>query len=471
MYKVELSLAKNHKIHIKSNHPDYLKTMIGEFSVHAQNYYFSPKYRSGIWNGKINFISNNGLIAYGLLSDFMNVHRKLFPDLKIIAEKEVKEIYKGEKLEIKYDLKYKPRFYQQEAVEACLKYTKGIIVSSTASGKSLSIAYILKILLDNKKIKNGLIVVPNKNLVRQFKNDLIDYGMNENSIGQVYGESKEWNKTIVISTWQTLMNNHKMLELFDIIIGDETHKNKALELKKIFSKAKMKYKFGFTGTMPTHLTDIYNVKSFIGPVLKEYKSGLLAEKEFISRCNVKVIEMDYNDIISSSYNGIKDEIFNKEKRLKLIEKIIKNVDDNILLLVSQISEGKKLEKLVHRKCKNKIGVFLSGKDNIDLREEWRQKIIKSKNIAVIATFQIYQEGVNIPNLKYLIPVSSTKSKIRIIQSIGRVLRLFKNKKDGGVVFDIHDNVKYLKSHGNNRIKYYEEEGFNIEYFKEKEFVI
>jgi superfamily II DNA or RNA helicase len=283
-------------------------------------------------------------------------------------------------------------------------------------------------------------------------------------IGKVYTGFKEWDRHIVISTWQSLKNNHSMLNMFHVVIGDECHQVKATELKKIFSKVKAQYRIGFTGTLPNNITELYNIKSFLGPVLREYPSGLLAEQGFISKCNVKIIRLDYTNIEGNIYRDIKKEVFYTTKRLELIGDIVKKAEENILLLVSYIPEGKKLVDVLNR-LTNKEVIFLSGKDKVNLREEWRQKMIKEKNIALIATYGIFQQGINIPNLKYAMLASPVKSKIRTLQSVGRTLRLHENKKDGAVIYDIIDNVKFLKKHGKKRIEYYETEGFDIEEIK------
>jgi superfamily II DNA or RNA helicase len=433
-----------------------------EFAIHVTNYFFMGKYKAGMWDGKSHFITEAGFLPYGLLLDFMKTHKKLYPKLPLLPDSGVKALFKGPVLTPKYDLKYEPRPYQKESIETTLKYTKGIIRSATASGKSLVISYIIKTLLENTKItnvKNALIVVPSTSLVEQFYEDMIDYGISSEIIGKVYAKYKEWEKPIVISTWQTLRNNLDMLPLYGAIIGDECHQNKAHELKKIFSKTKAQYRLGLTGTLPTHITDLYNVKSYLGPILKEYPSGLLAEQGYIAKCKVKVHRLKYPKLQNNTYMGIKDEVFHDRERLELIGKIVNNIKDNVLLLVTYKAEGEKLKKLLNRRTKREI-VFLSGDDKTEIREEWRQKMIKEKNIALIATYGIFQQGINIPNLKHAVFSSPSKSKIRVLQSVGRTLR--EHNKEKAHIYDIIDECKFLLKHGEFRLNYYENEGFEIE---------
>jgi len=464
-YKVELNLGNNYKIRVKSNSSEYMKAMKKEFSPHAKDYFWSGKYKSGMWDGRIRFITDANLMPFGLLLDFLRIHKRLFPDMPIEPDEGVKNLFKGDNLDIKFDLSLQPRPYQKETVETTLNRTKGIIRSATASGKSLAISYIIKNLLDNRpitKVRRGLVVVPSTQLVEQFKNDMIDYGLPGQYIGKVYTGHKEWDNAIVITTWQTLKNNHDKIAMYDCMIGDECHQNKAHELKAIFAKSRARYRLGFTGTLPNHITELYNIKAFLGPVLKEYPSGLLAEQGYIAKCNVKAIQLDYPlGLEQNNYKGIKDEVFNNQFRLKFIAELVNKLDDNILLLVSYIDEGDKLLKLLNRYTDKEV-VFLSGKDKTNVREEWRQKMMNGNNIALIATYGIFQQGINIPNLKYAMLASPTKSKIRTLQSIGRTLRIHENKEDGAVIFDIWDDVKFLGKHGEKRIQYYETEGFNIE---------
>ena len=473
-YDVKLVLYR--KIRIKILPQDgvdcskFMKEMKKAFTHKVKGYFWSPKYRSGMWNGESSLITDTGTFPYGLLPDFLREAKK-FPEVKIEVDQEVKDLFKGDDLDINFNLALFPYPYQKEAAEYCLKYTKGIIRSSTASGKSLIISYILKALLDNRditKVRRALIIVPSKQLVEQFYTDMQEYGLNEKYIGRIYDKIKnkptQWEKTIVITTWQSLKNNMERINDYDAIIGDEVHQVKAHELKKIFSKSPARYRLGFTGTMPTDTLDILNTKAFIGPVLRDYSSGLLGEQGYIAKCNVKVLNIEYPlGIEGQYYDDVKKETFEHKFRMELIKDIVNHVDSNILLLVGYIREGKQLLNYLGNYTKRDV-VFLSGSDDVDYREDWRQKMIKEENIALIATYGIFQQGINIPTLKYLVLAAPFKSKIRVLQSIGRTLRKNENKKDGAFVFDIIDSVKYLRNHGNKRILFYESEGFDVKEF-------
>jgi len=460
--EVKLIMKDKKKIRIRTNSRKYITSMIDSFTKHVSGYYHMPLYRSGQWNGKTCMINGtNHSFPYGLLIDYIRFHKAIWPEVKLEISEDVKKIFRGFPLEIKYDLKLQPRPYQKESIESCLKYAKGIIRSATASGKSAVISYVIKNLLDNKLAKKALIVVPSLSLIEQFHSDMVDYGI-KYSIGKVYADSHKWDEDIVISTWQSLSKNHKMLKNYDIVIVDETHLCKSRELKKIMSLSTAHYKFGFTGTLHSNELDNWNTKAYIGPILKDYPSGLLADQGFISKCNVKAILMNYLHPPKGTYLEIKDIIFRNQFRLKFIANLVESLDHNVLLLVGLLDEGHMLKKCLEKYTKKEV-VFLSGKDNIETREDWRQQMMQGKtNIALIATYGIMAQGVNIPNLKYMIMASPFKAKIRVLQSIGRTLRLHENKQEGSFIFDICDQVRFLKKHGEIRHKFYQTEKFNIE---------
>jgi superfamily II DNA or RNA helicase len=97
------------------------------------------------------------------------------------------------------------------------------------------------------------------------------------------------------------------------------------------------------------------------------------------------------------------------------------------------------------------------------REFWRAECEKRKNIILIATYGLLQSGTNIKSLKYILLASPFKSKIRVLQSIGRSLRKHSDKTDGAIIYDIIDNCKILDDHGRKRLKYYELEDFDIKH--------
>jgi len=461
-----LNIKSYKKLYIQLVSDEYgvLQKVKEHFTTYKEGFLYSPKYKSGLWDGTITVFNwAHKTLPYGLLLETIKFIKKEYPNTRIIVDDDVTAMFKGVEIPYKYDLSLKPREYQRDCIESCLRYSKGIIVSSTASGKSLLIAYIIKHLLDNKICKKALIIVPTIQLVSQFYSDLNDYGLGDYTIGVVWSKVKEWDKSITISTWQSLSNHHEMLSIFDCVICDETHLSRAREIMTILRKATNAfYRLGFTGTMPTSILDNWNIKSFLGPIIREYGPGQLSQLGFVSKCNVHIYNIKYPDEFSGSYSEVQDMVFSNRFRLATIRNMIEECDNSVLILVGKVDkEGKVLQSYLSEHLSDREVFFIWGDTPVKEREYWRKEMENRRNIVLIATYQIFATGINIPSLKYLILASPYKSKIRVLQSIGRTLRLHAEKLNGSHVYDIIDHTKYFLDHGTKRAQYYSSEGFNI----------
>ena len=460
---ITIKKLTNTRIQIDTTDYTYLRQLKDYFTDHVDGYFFMPKFQSGFWNGKISLFSpTNRSLPYGLLGDWMIFHKKNFRAVPYVLEDDVKNLFKGCSLPPVYDLSLFPYDYQEDCIKIALKYARGILRVATAAGKSLIISYIIKTLIENDITKSHLIIVPTIGLVEQFYGDMSEYGIDSNIIGRVYEKYKEFDKEIVISTWQTLSKNHDKLKRYECVVVDECHGAKAHEIATILKKCETAtYRLGLTGTLPSSKLDLWNVKSYLGPILREYSSGELAERGYISKCNIKVINIEYSTDYDGAYDEVKDMVFTNEFRLSLIHKLVHDSDHNILLLVGKVEkEGDFLKRYLEGSEKEVI--FLSGRNKVEDREYWRKECMQRDNIALIATYGIFQLGINIPNLKYIILAAPFKSKIRVLQSIGRSLRVFANKADGAVIYDIADDVKYLDDHSTKRLRHYDLEKFGVE---------
>jgi len=263
------------------------------------------------------------------------------------------------------------------------------------------------------------------------------------------------------------INNNNNYIANDIVVSN-CHSAKAHEIKKILNLCtNADYRLGFTGTMPLPPLDIWNVKSYLGPIIREYGAGQLGKEGYISKANIIIVDIKYQNDYKGTYNEVKDEIFKNPFRLKVLKEIIRSTKGNILLLVGKVEkEGTLLKEYLetqvdfHDTLKKDI-VFLHGSTKVQEREYWRKECEKRKNIVLIATYGIFQQGINIPSLKYIVLASPYKSKIRVLQSIGRGLRNHKSKKDGAYIYDIFDDCKYLYDHGVKRERHYNSEGFEL----------
>lgn len=189
----------------------------------------------------------------------------------------------------------------------------------------------------------------------------------------------------------------------------------------------------------------------------------MKDRGYIAECNIHAIHLKYNKKFEGEYNKVKDEIFQMDYRLDLIQKITDIVDGNVLILVGKVEkEGEFFKSYMSaRNYTKKEVIFISGETKPSEREYWRKELSNRKNVIVIATYPVFQMGVNIPSLKNIIFAAPFKSKIRVLQSIGRSLRLHTDKVNGAYIFDIIDSASPFRSYGNKRLKYYMSEGFGV----------
>ena len=480
---IQIGIHKSNPLRIQINTEDYkyLKELNEYFSEKVPNYFFMPQYRSGGWDGTVSMFNKlSRTIPYGLLFDLIKFHKEYedAPELKVAPD--VKRMFKGSKLKPVYDLSLYPYDYQEDCIDAALQHTKGLIRVATAGGKSLIIAYVIKTLAEKFTYKKNksIIIVPTKDLMTQFVENLLEYGIDESHVGTAFAHSKQFDKDIVISTWQTLSRNHDKLPLYNTLIVDEVHGAKSHEVKKIVSKAKSaKYRLGFTGTLHSGKLDNWNVKAFLGPVLRDYSAGKLAEMGHIAKCSVNVLNIEYENAktrFDGDYNDVKDILFTNNYRLDVLRHLVQGLDATVLLLVGKVEkEGVILKEYFEaHKARGNIDkevVFLSGKTSTDEeREFWRLEASKRKDLIVIATYGIFQLGINIPPLKYLVLAAPFKSKIRVLQSIGRTLRKHTEKVSGAQIFDLVDVTKYFEDHGLKRLRHYYSEKFEVNEYMLKE---
>ena len=89
---------------------------------------------------------------------------------------------------------------------------------------------------------------------------------------------------------------------------------------------------------------------------------------------------------------------------------------------------------------------------------------QQKDIIIIAISKIFSTGINIKNLHYIVFAGGGKAKIKIVQSIGRGLRLHSDKKEL-IIFDIADNLRYGQRHIEQRLSLYDSEHINYSFMQ------
>jgi superfamily II DNA or RNA helicase len=369
-------------------------------------------------------------------------------------------------------LKFNLRNYQEASVQAALENGRGVIILPTAAGKTLTIASLIAAIHSFYKTYKILIIVPNIQLIKQTYTDFIEYGIEEENISKWSGDDiPNLNCNIVIAGTQILQSQFKehkeFLQSINVLIIDECHKvRKGNAINDIIKIINTPHKFGFTGTMPPDKVDQWNIIGKLGPILYEEKSYNLRDSKQIASAIIHILAFNYinNPQLSrassssptKAYEEELDFIINSTSRNNKISKICQTTDKNTLIMVERINHGELLYNILKEQCVEKQIYFIQGSVDVEVREEVRTLMEQQNNVVCVAISKVFAEGINIKNLHYIIFAASRKAKIKILQSIGRGLRLHPEKKLL-VIFDIADNLRYGNKHLKERIKLYDSE--------------
>ena len=453
------------------------------FTFEVPGFKFMPQYRNRMWDGKIRLFSSvTGEIYVGLLE-----YIKGFCDRNQIdyileegVENErniVREVVRNfiRSLKPKSQGKsLKVRDYQIDAVHHCIARNRALIVSPTASGKSLVI-YSLVRYYHMMGLKT-LILVPTTSLVEQMYTDFEDYGWSSGTYCQkVYqGHDRKVTKDIVISTWQSVYKMPtKYFEDFGCVIGDEAHLFKAKSLTGIMTKLHTcKYRFGLTGTLDGTQTHQLVLEGLFGPVEKVVTTKELIEKKTLADLKIKCIILKHENVrVRMEYAEELEYIVTHKGRQDFVINLLKHLKGNTLCLFQLVEKhGKPLHEAAEKTITDRNVYFVYGGTGTDTREEIRGLIENAKDSIVIASYGTFSTGINIRNIHNIVLASPSKSKIRVLQSIGRGLRQG-DTKDSVIIFDIADDLTFRNqsnftlNHFQERINIYNAEQFNYEISK------
>ena len=478
----EITVQKLNSVYLHiTAEADIRRELSDYFSFEVPGYRFTPQFRNRVWDGKIRLYSYaTGQLYVGLYPYLKDWCKK--KDVHIVESSEILAYSRHTAADIdglieSYDISITPRDYQIAAFKFALEYERGLVLSPTASGKSLIIYMLCRHYL-NMINNNILIIVPTTSLVEQLYKDFKDYGYDvETNVSRKYhGYDIDEDKRIVISTWQSLYKlPKKFFEDYGAVIGDEAHLFKAVSLTKIMTKlTDCKYRIGLTGTLDDSKTHKLVLQGLFGMVNKVVSTTELIERKQLANLKIKCLNLKYPETEAKKVYGVKyfeelEYLTQNTARNKYIRNLALALNGNTLCLFQLVEKhGEILYKLIKEKVDPKRKVFfVYGGTETNDREQIRAITEKSDNAIIIASFGTFSTGINIRNLHNIVFSSPSKSPIRILQSIGRGLRVGDNK-DSATVYDISDDLTYKDkknftlTHFQERVNIYNREGFDYE---------
>ena len=477
----DVIIEKKNEVFVKLHcEPHILYELQPYFTFEVESAKFMSQYRSRHWDGKIRLLSTHtGEIYVGLLDkviDKLSLHNYTyeFRENKFYGQPyEINETisYEGVKDYMSSICSHSPRQYQIEGVYDALRHNRKLLISPTASGKSLMIYSIVRYYVD--KGQKILLVVPTTSLVEQMYKDFQDYGWDADSYcHRIYsGREKTNEHPVTITTWQSVYKlERSFFEDYGVIIGDEAHLFKSKSLVEIMTKLHhAKYRFGFTGTLDGTQTHKWVLEGLFGPSYKVTKTDELMRQGHLSQLDIQCIVLKHPPQKFEKYEDEIQYLISHEQRNKFITNLSLDLKGNTLVLFSRVeAHGAILyEKINNIKRNDRKVFFIHGGVDTEERELVREITERETNAIIVASYGTFSTGINIRNLHNVIFASPSKSRIRNLQSIGRVLRKGKNKTKA-VLYDIADDISYKSTknytlnHLIERIKIYNEENFNYD---------
>lgn len=467
-------------------HPDHLGFFYEDYGVHAPGYFFNPKFKLGAWDGKIRFFHKTGKTYVNLLEEVIPKVVGLGYRIKVMDSRDsisvqpdpIDNDFFSNILDPEKEEPWEFRPYQVNMVNALLENGGGVGIAGTGAGKT-SLCAALALAYERAGNLRSIIIVPDKNLTDQTHREYQFFGVD---VGEYSGERKDLNHQHVVSTWQSLKNNPKIIQSFDVIIVDECQGLKGNVLTKLLNEygKDIPYRFGVTGTLPKEKTDALAVKVAVGLVQYTIPAHVLIEQGYLAKLQIDIMQLkdnfetqyeqyleDFDPSLGEkklTYTQFKDSYFpdwtaeknflqTEKDRLAWIMEYIEIKRDmgkgNVLCLVNGVRFGKKLAGLIEG------AIFVYGQDRMKSRKEVYGMFKEHDNLVVIATVHIASTGLDIKRIFNLMYIDVGKSFIRTIQTIGRGLRKAVDK-DSVHVTDICSDLKYSKRHLRERIKFYNE---------------
>lgn len=478
--------------------------MYDHFAFRPEGYKFMPAFKNKIWDGYIRLFDTRsrslplGLIprlekyadALGVDVDFSK-YTNQSGDPEVTLE-QVQQFADSLNIHSK-GKKITPHDYQIDAAYQAIKTGRMVAIAPTSAGKSLILYVFINWYYRNQdlfKVIKGenkiLLVVPSIQLVHQMFDDFSDYASEDvDNNPEDYchlimgGKDKMSPKPVLISTWQSLQAMAKdkarqdYFKQFNVVAVDEVHSAKGKVLTSILDLCVNAHtRIGVTGTLDgTDLMQL-QLEGLFGSIYKVITTKELMDRGAVSTMDIKCLMMTYPDEVKKickdlTYQEEVDFLVTHPGRLKFVTNLANSLKGNTLILVNFIEKhGQPLyEAILEKVGPNRKVFFLhGGVDGVDRNDAI--KIIEQEDDAIIiGSFGVLSTGVSIKRLHNVIFASPSKSQIRVLQSLGRGLRLG-DGKNHCILYDIGDDLSWRKKknytllHAVERIKMYANQQFN-----------
>jgi len=439
-----------------------------------------PAFKLGRWDGTVRFCDVGGRTYLNLLDDLLPIIMSSGYEIDIDDRREHTTLEfdiiddefwgdtcwpeghpaEGEPIRL--------RDYQVDVVNKFLETPQALQEIATGAGKTIMTATLSKLV---EKYGRSIVIVPNKDLVRQTEEDYLNCGLDA---GVYFGDRKDIGKTHTICTWQSLNSLLKktkkgednimdFIEDVSCVIVDEVHQAKADVLKDLLTSvfARVPLRWGLTGTIPKTDHEFATIRASLGDIVNRLAAKELQDIGVLSNCHVNIVQTQETQVYTDYQSELKF-LLEDKKRQEYLANLIKEISQtgNTLVLTGRINSGQALQELIPE------ADFVQGSMKSDDRKTAYKEINEATNSITIATYGVAAVGINIPRIFNMVLLEPGKSFVRVIQSIGRGVRVAKDK-DFVQIWDLTSRCKFSKRHLTERKKFYKdaEYPFSIEKVK------
>jgi len=356
----------------------------------------------------------------------------------------------------------------------------GIIKAPTGSGKSVIAILSALEMLKNKPNSKIIYAVNSTTLLKQFqqfaKREDLPFALISGELNELEKGQKSDFIALSIAYYysQKKKNKHeKLKELVsnsDLIIIDEAHHTPASSIKSLLLDSPQSVRLGLTATPLREDGRDLEITGLLGKISYSIEYQELVQKRYLVPLEYIQFTPRISEKIANKIQLVKqyfaDQPFAKEysailkifenspfTNKQIIEKIKELNKYPALIIVRRISMAQKLSELLNQN--GIVSDWVSSKTNL---EERMQKIENLKNgkIKALISTSLADEGLDIPELSLVVLLTQGKSRIKLIQRIGRVMRPYRNKEKGYVLDITYDSDIFLRQAG-KRIKFVQNE--------------
>lgn len=455
---------------------EFLEVVDSVLTVEVPTAKYSKLYREGLWDGKKRFFDR---IRNRFLTGFIDIVRERVEQegarIEVVGEECSKYCFEVDESEIKLNGIDWERFkkVQLPLLQEIGRRGRCAVKLATGGGKTEVIAGLCSVLKD----KRCLVLVHRIELLEQTRRKL-EERLGER-IGVIERDRIDIGKRVTVGmVWSTLSKMYKVLDWLrrdvDVLIVDEVHHSGADTWKAVMMQCNARVRVGLSGTPLTRNVerDMWLI-GLTGDVVEGARIVDLVEMGYAVKPVIKVVVDDrlvfgdWKKKWGKRYWDVVRRVYGDVKFLEVVSDIvIRHRSRGLVIFVDRIEVGEKILTWLRKVLGGKRCEFSYGQ----LENDKRLRILrdlKEGKIDVLVCTPILDEGVDVEGITGILFACSNKSIVKILQRIGRGVRISKEKEDVKV-YDLAVVAPWLFQHLAERLKIYKEEEFEVKFVKIKE---